>query len=48
MVDNIIQGCKTNDSVSLSGQLYLPQLGSLIDNDELFIGVDSVPMHMAS
>ena len=40
MVDTIIQGCKTNDSVSLSGQLSLPQLGALIDNAELFIGVD--------
>lgn len=48
MVETIIQGCKTNDSVSLSGQLSLPQLGALIDNAELFIGVDSVPMHMAS
>lgn len=34
--------------VSLAGKMTLPQLAALIDQAELFIGVDSVPMHMAA
>jgi heptosyltransferase-3 len=34
--------------VSLAGQLTLRQLAALIDKASLFIGVDSVPMHMAA
>ena len=37
-----------NGVVSLAGQLTLRQLASLIDHACLFIGVDSVPMHMAA
>lgn len=48
MVETIIEGCTSNSVVSLSGQLSLPQLAALIDNARLFIGVDSVPMHMAA
>jgi ADP-heptose:LPS heptosyltransferase len=32
----------------LAGQLTLRQLASVIDHGRLFIGVDSVPMHMAA
>lgn len=48
MVKTIIRGCTSNNIVSLSGQLSLPQLAALIDDARLFIGVDSVPMHMAA
>lgn len=48
MVETIIKGCTSNHVVSLSGQLSLPQLGALIDEACLFVGVDSVPMHMAA
>ncbi|MBG3081419.1 putative lipopolysaccharide heptosyltransferase III [Proteus mirabilis] len=48
MVETIIKGCTSNSVVSLSGQLSLPQLATLIDHARLFIGVDSVPMHMAA
>ncbi|AYY82530.1 putative lipopolysaccharide heptosyltransferase III [Proteus vulgaris] len=48
MVETIIKGCTSNNVVSLSGQLSLPQLAALIDHARLFIGVDSVPMHMAA
>lgn len=48
MVDTIIKGCSSNNLISLSGQLSLPQLAALIDDARLFIGVDSVPMHMAA
>ena len=34
--------------VSLAGKMTLTQLAALIDHAELFIGVDSVPMHMAA
>lgn len=34
--------------ISLAGQLTLNQLAALIDEAGLFIGVDSVPMHMAA
>ncbi len=34
--------------VSLAGQLTLPQLAAAIAGADLFIGVDSVPMHMAA
>lgn len=48
MVNNIITACSSKSLISLSGQLSLPQLAALIDNARLFIGVDSVPMHMAA
>jgi heptosyltransferase-3 len=48
MVDTIIAGCQDARLVSLAGKLTLRQLGALIDHARLFIGVDSVPMHMAA
>ncbi|MBB1202249.1 putative lipopolysaccharide heptosyltransferase III [Enterobacteriaceae bacterium 89] len=48
MVDNIIAGCPDARLHSLAGQLTLRQLAAVIDHARLFIGVDSVPMHMAA
>lgn len=48
MVDAIISGCPDARLVSLAGKLTLRQLAALIDHAHLFIGVDSVPMHMAA
>ncbi|MGL5344209.1 MAG: putative lipopolysaccharide heptosyltransferase III [Plesiomonas sp.] len=48
MVNEIKALCQTTTPHSLSGQLSLPQLAALIDRAALFIGVDSVPMHMAA
>lgn len=48
MVQDIQAQCLSQQPYSLSGQLTLPQLAALIDNAALFIGVDSVPMHMAA
>lgn len=48
MVEKILAACPQERVVSLAGQLTLRQLGALIDHAALFIGVDSVPMHMAA
>ena len=49
MVENIASRLSSQDNiVSLAGQLTLNQLAALIDHASLFIGVDSVPMHMAA
>ncbi|PLM10500.1 putative lipopolysaccharide heptosyltransferase III, partial [Klebsiella pneumoniae] len=48
MVDTIIAGCPQARLHSLAGQLTLRQLAAVIDHARLFIGVDSVPMHMAA
>lgn len=48
MVDTILAACPQERVVSLAGQLTLRQLGALIGHAALFIGVDSVPMHMAA
>lgn len=48
MVARILSQCPPQGVVSLAGQLTLPQLAALIDHAKLFIGVDSVPMHMAA
>lgn len=48
MVDTIIKSCSGPRVTSLAGQLTLRQLAALIDHARLFIGVDSVPMHMAA
>ena len=48
MIDTILEQCPPEGVVSLAGQITLRQLGALIDHAELFIGVDSVPMHMAA
>ncbi len=48
-IAEIIAGCAQPDRViNLSGLLALPELAVLIDNAKLFIGVDSVAMHMAA
>lgn len=48
MVENILAHCPQQGVVSLAGQLTLRQLAAIIDHAGLFIGVDSVPMHMAA
>ncbi|QNK32558.1 putative lipopolysaccharide heptosyltransferase III [Serratia sp. JUb9] len=48
MVNNILAHCPKQGVVSLAGQLTLRQLAAIIDHAKLFIGVDSVPMHMAA
>lgn len=49
MVNGIIERLSSRDNViSLAGQLTLTELAALIDDAGLFIGVDSVPMHMAA
>ncbi|MDC9596836.1 putative lipopolysaccharide heptosyltransferase III [Xenorhabdus anantnagensis] len=48
MVEEILSTCNQENIVSLAGQITLPQLGALIAHSKLFIGVDSVPMHMAA
>ncbi|MDD7996767.1 putative lipopolysaccharide heptosyltransferase III [Kosakonia radicincitans] len=48
MVDRILSASPQTGVISLAGQLSLRQLASLIDHADLFIGVDSVPMHMAA
>ncbi|WAT00534.1 putative lipopolysaccharide heptosyltransferase III [Rouxiella chamberiensis] len=48
MVDKILALCPDAHTVSLAGKLTLRQLAALIDKAALFIGVDSVPMHMAA
>lgn len=45
----ILVGCiLPQQVVNLAGRLDLPELAVLIDRAKLFIGVDSVPMHMAA
>lgn len=48
MVDNILALCPGVNITSLAGKLTLRQLAALIDRAALFLGVDSVPMHMAA
>ncbi len=48
MIDRILSASPQTGVISLAGQLSLRQLASLIDHADLFIGVDSVPMHMAA
>ena len=48
MVERILALCPPQGVISLAGQLTLRQLAALIDHAKLFIGVDSVPMHMAA
>ncbi|MFK3708086.1 putative lipopolysaccharide heptosyltransferase III [Klebsiella sp. NPDC088457] len=48
MVDAIIAGSPNARLHSLAGRLTLRQLAAVIDHARLFIGVDSVPMHMAA
>lgn len=48
MIDQILSGCASANVTSVAGKLTLRQLAALIDHAQLFIGVDSVPMHMAA
>jgi heptosyltransferase-3 len=48
MVERILSACPQKNIISLAGLITLPQLGALIEHAKLFIGVDSVPMHMAA
>lgn len=48
MVERIQAQCHSPHVISLAGQLSLPQLAALIARAQLFIGVDSAPMHMAA
>lgn len=48
MIDKIRALCPSERIHSLAGELSLRQLAVLIDHAKLFIGVDSVPMHMAA
>jgi heptosyltransferase-3 len=49
MVREIIAGCAGGARiVNLSGRLTLPQLAVFIEKAKLFLGVDSLPMHMAA
>ncbi|MEG3110580.1 putative lipopolysaccharide heptosyltransferase III [Pantoea sp. T14] len=48
MIEHIQSLCRSPDVVSLAGKFSLPQLAALIDHAQLFIGVDSAPMHMAA
>ncbi|MCS4272678.1 MULTISPECIES: putative lipopolysaccharide heptosyltransferase III [Raoultella] len=48
MVETIIAGCPDARLHSLAGQLSLRQLAAVIGHARLFVGVDSVPMHMAA
>ena len=48
-INNILSGCKHKDMIiNMSGKVSFSQLAILIKNAKLFIGVDSVPMHMAA
>jgi heptosyltransferase-3 len=46
-IDEILQIAKSKP-VSLAGQLTIKQLGALTARAKLFIGVDSMPMHLAA
>lgn len=48
LVGNIMSKVRSPRVHSLAGQLTLNTLAALIDGARLFIGVDSVPMHMAA
>lgn len=49
MIAAILAGCTLPQRVvNLAGRLDLPELAVMIERAKLFIGVDSVPMHMAA
>lgn len=48
MVASILRDVNSPRVLSLAGQLTLNELAALIEGAALFIGVDSVPMHMAA
>ena len=47
-VDAIAKGCKKTPVTELAGKLSFPELASLIDHADLFVGVDSAPGHIAA
>ena len=47
MIDEILAKCRSKP-VNLAGKLTLKQLGALIARAQLFVGVDSMPMHLAA
>ncbi len=48
LVDAILKKVTAPQIISLAGQLTLGELAALIEGSHLFLGVDSVPMHMAA
>jgi heptosyltransferase-3 len=46
-IDSILKKAKANP-VSLAGKLSIKQLGALTARAKLFVGVDSMPMHLAA
>ena len=48
MITSILKQVTAPNVLSLAGQLTLGELASLIEGARLFVGVDSVPMHMAA
>lgn len=48
LVHSILKKITSYNILSLAGELTLPQLAALIEDCRLFLGVDSVPMHMAA
>lgn len=47
IVNDLLSKCYTNP-INLAGKLSLKKLAALISKAELFLGVDTVPMHMAA
>lgn len=47
-IANIASKCNIPPVTALAGKTSFPQLGALIDDASLFIGVDSAPMHIAA
>ena len=48
MIDEIISLCSDIPILSLAGRLTLKELAALIQNCSCLVGIDSLPMHMAS
>lgn len=48
LVQQILKNVTAPQVISLAGQLTLGELAALIEGSRLFLGVDSVPMHMAA
>src|SRR5574341_1134249 len=47
-IEEIVHGLEVAEPVNLAGQLWIKELGALTARARLFIGVDSMPMHLAS
>lgn len=47
LIDEILKRC-TSQPINLAGRLSLKELGALTARARLFIGVDSMPMHLAA